>query len=66
MVVSHGKTGQLFLTTSYVLFDSYFGGGVDQPYQIAIPLEDVTAIKRTKHVLYEEVEINAKGEVSPD
>jgi hypothetical protein len=45
--VSHdGKSGYLYLTSSYVLFDCYFSSGADSEYQVAIPLTNIVDIKR--------------------
>ncbi len=47
--MSHdGKTGFILLTSTYLLFDAFFGGGPDGGYQIAIYLKEIKEIKRVR------------------
>ena len=50
--MSHdSKTGFLLLTTTYLLFDAFFGGGPDGGHQIAIYLKEIKEMKRvTKNI----------------
>jgi len=55
--------GKLFLSSSWVLFDTLFSGGPDNDNQVAIELIDIKTIKRSGHVVYETIEIiQLKGE----
>ena len=60
MVLSNGRPGNMYLTTSYVLFDAMIGGGADSDFQIAVTLREIQSVKRMKHKLYESIEISTR------